>query len=195
MDLKEAATLGPAAIGIGHVVLPGTGLAGLTSRTFSKPVIAAVNGAAVGGGCEIALCCDIIIAQEDATFALPEVKRGLYAFAGGIQRLARLMPRSEAMHVILSGEPMPARRLYDLGIVSQIVPPGEALTAAQALCARLLANSWDALRASKVLLAQSLELSLGAALSAGLEQGFGVFTSDDAAEGIAAFADHRIATF
>src|SRR3546814_14912539 len=80
MDLKEAARTGP-----GHGLLPGRGFAGLTEGSRSKPVIAAVNGAAVAGGFEIALACDIIVAADHAVFGLPEVQRGLFAFAGGVQ--------------------------------------------------------------------------------------------------------------
>lgn len=195
MDLKEAAALGAASIGLGHVVFPGTGLAGLTQRAFTKPVIAAVNGAAVAGGCEIALCCDVIIAQEGAIFALPEVKRGLYAFAGGIQRSARLMPRSEAMRFILTGAPVTAQRMYELGVVSRLVERGGALDAAREFCAQILANSWGALRASKALFDQSLRLSLEESLSAGVKQGFDVFAEADAAEGISAYAQGRTAKF
>src|SRR3546814_4672794 len=85
------------------------------------PVIAAVNGAAVAGGFEIALACDIIVAADHAVFGLPEVKRGMFAFAGGVQRLARLVPRSTAMTVILTGDPLPAARLHELGVISALV--------------------------------------------------------------------------
>lgn len=195
MDLKEAALLGPKQVGLGHIVFPENGLAGLTQRKFTKPIIAAVNGAAVAGGCEIALSCDVIIAQEDAIFALPEVKRGLYAFAGGVQRSAKLMPRSEAMAFILSGAPVAARRFHDLGVVSQLVPQGESLIAAQAFCKTILGNSWAALRAAKALFELSMDVPLDHALSKGVEQGFAVFASDDAEEGINAYVEGRAASF
>src|SRR3546814_17035787 len=116
MDLKEAARTGP-----GHGLLPGRGFAGLTEGSRSKPVIAAVNGAAVAGGFEIALACDIIVAADHAVFGLPEVKRGMFAFAGGVRRLARLVPRHTAMKGILKGGPLPAARIPARGGVAPLV--------------------------------------------------------------------------
>jgi len=191
MDLKEAARKGAASIGMGHVVIPGTGFAGLTERHFTKPLIAAVNGAAVGGGCEIALTCDIIIAQETAIFSLPEVKRGLFAFSGGTQRVAKLLPRSEGMMMVLSGEPITAKRLYKLGVVSQLVPTGQTLDAALAFAKLMLNNSWSALQRAKKLFDLSTTLSLDDALAVGNEIGFACFREADAHEGISAFAEKR----
>src|SRR3546814_11857620 len=111
MDLKEAARTGP-----GHGLLPGRGFAGLTEGSRSKPVIAAVNGAAVAGGFEIALACDIIVAADHAAFGPREVKRGRVAFAGGAQRLARLVTRPPALTVILACDHYLAAGAHELGV-------------------------------------------------------------------------------
>ena len=190
MDLKEAALAGP-----GHGLLPGRGFAGITERRFRKPVIAAVNGAAVAGGFEIALACDIIIADDHAVFGLPEVKRGLFAFAGGVQRLARRLPRSTAMTMILSGDPLPARRLYELGLISQVVPAAELAEAARAAARAINANSPPAVRNAKMLFDLSIDMPLDQAMRVGNEIGFASFADPDAAEGVGAYAEGRAARF
>lgn len=190
MDLKEAAAAGP-----GHGLLPGRGFAGITERRFRKPVIAAVNGTAVAGGFEIALACDIIVAVEEALFGLPEVKRGMFAFAGGVQRLARRLPRSVAMTIILSGDPVPARRLYELGVVSQVVPAGELVGAARAAANAINVNSGPAVRNAKMLFDLAVDMPLDQAMRVGNEIGFMSFTNPDTAEGIGAYAEGRHAAF
>ncbi len=110
------------------------GFAGLTARfDCDKPIIAAVNGVAMGGGFEIALACDLIIAAENATFALPEPRVGLAALAGGLHRLPRQIGLKRAMGMILTARHVSAREGLDLGFVNEVVPQGEALTAADAL--------------------------------------------------------------
>ncbi|WP_342363921.1 enoyl-CoA hydratase-related protein [Terrarubrum flagellatum] len=189
MDLKEAAR-----IGVGKGLVPGRGFCGLTERNFPKPLIAAINGAAVAGGLELALACDLIVASETATFGLPEIKRGLVAYAGGVQRLARLAPRSAAMEIILTGEPLPARRLYELGVVSRVVPAARVMEEARALARSILANSRVAARYAKELYALSLDRPLDEALKAGHEIGARM-PQADAAEGVAAYAEKRAAHF
>lgn len=190
MDLKEAARTGP-----GHGLLPGRGFAGITERRFRKPVIAAVNGAAVAGGFEIVLACDIVVAAEGAVFGLPEVKRGMFAFAGGVQRLARRLPRSTAMTMILSGDPLPARRLYELGVVSEVVPADELMAAARAAAGAINANSWPAVRNAKTLFEMAVDMPLEQAMRVGNEIGFASFANLDTAEGIGAYAEGRSAAF
>ncbi len=190
MDLKEAAT-----IGAGQGLVPGKGFAGVTERRFAKPVIAAVNGAAVAGGFEIALGCDIIVAAEQAIFGLPEVKRGMYAFAGGVQRLAQRLPRSLAMSIILTGDPVPAQRLYDIGVISELVPTGAALPRAQELAQTIMANSPAALRGAKQLFDMSLDLSIEQAMRVGNAIGLVALKNDDTREGIGAYVDKRTAEF
>ncbi|MBN8908387.1 MAG: enoyl-CoA hydratase/isomerase family protein, partial [Rhodospirillales bacterium] len=107
---------------------PPTGFAGLTARfDLDKPVIAAVNGVAMGGGFEIALACDIVVAAENAVFALPEPRVGLIAGAGGVHRLPRMIPLKKAMGMMLTGRRVPAKEGFDLGFVTEVVPEGQAL--------------------------------------------------------------------
>src|SRR5690606_7537450 len=112
--------------------VPATGFAGLTARfDLTKPVIAAVNGVAMGGGFEIALACDLIIAAETAKFALPEPKVGLAALAGGLHRLPRQIGAKRAMGMILTGRQVPAKEGQELGFVNEVAPVGELLAAAK----------------------------------------------------------------
>ena len=134
MDLKEAAEKGA-----GGGLIPGRGFAGITERRRTKPLIVAVNGPAVAGGFEIALAADIVIAAAHATFALAEVKRGLFAFAGGIQRLARAVPRATALGLILTGEPITAARALELGLITEIVPSADLMPRAIAVAAAIAA--------------------------------------------------------
>ena len=122
---------------------PASGFGGLTSRfNRTKPLIAAVNGVAMGGGFEMALACDIIIAAENARFALPEPRVGLAALAGGLHRLPRMIPLKRAMGMILTGRHVPAPEGMELGFVTELVPEGEALSAAR----RSPIKSWKARR-------------------------------------------------
>jgi enoyl-CoA hydratase len=125
------------------------GFAGITRRDRVKPLIAAVDGPALAGGCEIALACDLIVASTEALFGLPEVKRSLVAAAGGLFRLPRALPRSVAMELILTGDPISAERAHALGMVNELVNPGEALSAALALAERVCANAPLAVRESR----------------------------------------------
>jgi enoyl-CoA hydratase len=125
------------------------GFAGITRRDRVKPLIAAVDGPALAGGCEIALACDLIVASTEALFGLPEVKRSLVAAAGGLFRLPRALPRSVAMELILTGDPISAERAHAFGMVNELVNPGEALSAALALAERVCANAPLAVRESR----------------------------------------------
>jgi crotonobetainyl-CoA hydratase len=126
------------------------GFAGLCHRfDLFKPLIAAVNGVAMGGGFETALACDIIVADETAVFALPEPRVGLIAGGGGVHRLPRSIPIKKAMGMILTGRRVPAREGFDLGFVTEVVPTGEALSAAKRWAAMILECSPKAIRASK----------------------------------------------
>jgi enoyl-CoA hydratase/carnithine racemase len=126
------------------------GFAGICSRfDLAKPMIAAVNGVAMGGGFETALACDIIIAAENAIFALPEPRVGLIAGAGGVHRLPRSIPIKKAMGMILTGRRVPAREGFELGFVTEVVPEGQALQAAKRWATMILECSPKAVRASK----------------------------------------------
>ena len=143
-----------------------SGFGGLTSRfDCDKPVIAAVNGVAMGGGFEIALACDLIIAAENATFALPEPKVGLAALAGGLHRLPRQIGLKRAMGMILTGRHVSAREGFELGFGNDVVPKGEALAAAERWAETICANSPMSIRASKQTIHKGLAGSLEQAIA------------------------------
>jgi crotonobetainyl-CoA hydratase len=144
-DLKEAA----AGIRLDDPRAQRWGFAGLVRHAISKPVIAAVNGFALGGGTEIVLACDLAVAADTASFGLPEVKRGILAGAGGAFRLGRQIPPKIAMEAILTGEPISASKALELGLVNNVVPAGALLEAAVQLAARIMANAPVAVQASK----------------------------------------------
>ncbi len=125
------------------------GFAGYVSHPISKPTIAAVNGFALGGGTEIALASDLVVASQTASFGLPEVKRGLMAAAGGVFRLPTQVPRKVAMEMILTGEPVSAERALALGLVNRVVPQAEVLDAALALAEAICVNAPLSVQASK----------------------------------------------
>jgi enoyl-CoA hydratase len=148
MDLKAFAVSG-------EPVDPIRGFAGITRRGPRKPIIAAVEGFAVAGGFEVALGCDLIVAARDARFALPEVKRSLVAAGGGLVRLARRLPYHLAMEIGLTGDPIGAERLHELGLVNHLTEPGEAVDAALDLAARIAVNAPLSIAATKQIVAES----------------------------------------
>lgn len=125
------------------------GFAGIARRAIKKPIIAAVDGPALAGGCEIALSCDLIVASTAARFGLPEVKRSLVAAAGGLFRLPRALPERVALELVMTGEPLSAERAFHFGLVSRLVEPGNALAAAFELAESIAANAPLAVRASR----------------------------------------------
>ena len=173
---------------------PPKGFGGLSSRfDLDKPVIAAVNGVAMGGGFEIALACDIIVASDKATFALPEPKVGLAAGAGGMQRLSRMIPLKKAMGMMLTGRHVPAQEGYELGFVTQVVPHAELMTAARKWAADILACSPMSVRATKQVVMRSLDVpSVEMAMRNLNYPAFVAMTrSEDTIEGPRAFAEKR----
>lgn len=160
-------------------------------ETLPRPVIAAVNGYALGGGFEIALACDLIIAAENARFGLPEAKLGLLPGGGGTQRLARLAGAGIAKRMIFSGEIIDAARAYQLNLVTEVAPKGEAVNAAVALAEKILANGQLAVRMAKRMIDEGLEASLPTALSLEMDATAHLFVTDDKREGIAAFVEKR----
>jgi crotonobetainyl-CoA hydratase len=170
-----------------------SGFAGLTSRhDLTKPLIAAVNGIAMGGGFEIALACDIIVAAENAIFALPEPRVGLIAGAGGVHRLPRMIPQKQALGMILTGRRVPAQEGKELGFVNEVVPVGQALEGAKRWAALILECSPMAVRASKQAVYRGLD---AASLSEALETVYPAqqanTQSQDYIEGPRAFAEKR----
>src|SRR3954470_7827545 len=142
-DLKHQA-------GGGKMESPPSGFAGLTSRfDLAKPLIAAVNGVAMGGGFEIALACDIIIASETATFALPEPRVGLAALAGGLHRLPRAIGTKRAMSMILTGRRVSAAEGHELGFVAEVTAPQDLLRRARELAGEICQLGPMSIRASK----------------------------------------------
>ena len=171
--------------------IEGRGFAGLTEAPPAKPLIAAVEGWALAGGCELALSADLIVAARDARFGIPEVKRGLFAAGGGVLRLAKALPYQRAMEMALTGDPLPAEEAHRFGLVNVLTEPGAALAGARELAARVAANGPLAVRASKQLIAGSVGWTDRAALDAQGELADAVFTSADAQEGARAFAEKR----
>lgn len=131
-----------------QLVREGTGFAGFVHGKRTKPWIAAVEGLAIAGGCEMALACDMIVASTGSAFGLPEVTRGLAAAAGGLYRLPRAIPRAIAIELILTGTRLSSERAAELGMVNKLVPPGEAVKAALALADTIAANAPIAVRES-----------------------------------------------
>ena len=164
-------------------------------ETSPKPTIAAVNGFALGGGCELAMACHVRIAADNAKFGQPEVKLGLAPGYGGTQRLPRLIGRGRAMQLLLTGEVIDAAEAYRIGLVNRVVPAAELLGAARALAAEMLKVAPLAVAACVECVDVGLEHGLTAGLSVEA-RAFGVLAStDDAKEGIAAFLGKRAPGF
>ena len=167
--------------------LPKPGLDVLLERVYPKPIVAAINGAALAGGFEIMLACDLVVAADHAVFGIPEVKRGLVA-AGGGTRLPLRVPLAVALEFGLTGEPVDARRARELGLVNRVVPAAEVRREAVALAETIAANGPLAVAATKELMwAEAAGMSLdevGARTKP-------VFESEDAREGALAFAQRR----
>jgi enoyl-CoA hydratase len=174
-----------------NVTVPGRGLAGLCQHPPAKPLIAAVEGWALAGGCEVALACDLIVAAEDAKFGLPEAKRGLVAGAGGLVRLPRRIPAGIAMELALTGDPLPATDAHRLGLVNELTQPGQALTAALALAGRIAANGPLAVAAAKQIINRQADWSMDEVWEKQEPLMRPAFESEDAREGALAFAEKR----
>jgi acetyl-CoA C-acetyltransferase len=164
---------------------------GLTAEPPTKPMVAAVEGSALAGGFELALCADLVVAADDATFGLPEVKRGLLAAAGGLWRTATRLPRAVALELALVGEPLPASRLAELGLVNTVVPRGEARARALDLATRIAANAPLSVAVGKQVVDEAPTWSPEEAFGRQSELASPVLLSDDAREGVAAFAEKR----
>jgi enoyl-CoA hydratase/carnithine racemase len=169
------------------------GFGGLTSRfDLTKPVIAAVNGVAMGGGFEIALACDLIIASENATFALPEPKVGLAALAGGLNRLPRQIGVKRALGMILTGRHVSAEEGRELGFVNEVVAPDELMAAARRWADQIIACAPLSIRASKDVVYRSLDTpSLEESMRAQYDSVKAMIGSEDFIEGPKAFAEKR----
>jgi enoyl-CoA hydratase len=177
--------LGEAASGHGHGFIPIL----RDEVAVAKPVIAAVNGAAIGGGCFMAISCDLCVAAEHATFALTEARVGrapIYAFM-----LDGVVPQKVALEMSMTGNPIGAQRAYELGLVNHVVPAARLMDKALALAADLCAAAPLSVAATKAMIYETAGLDAGAALAAALARFKPVFESEDAMEGMRAFREKR----
>ena len=185
-DLKEIAA------GNGHKL--GTkkgGFAGLVRRERNKPLIAAITGSALAGGTEIALACDMIVCSDETVFGLPEVKRSLVAGAGGLFRLPRAIGMGPALEVIMTGDPLPAERAYQLGMVNNVVPADQVMDEARQLAARIIANAPLAVQASRRVAVRAFMDDDDALWSASGKEFQAIAQTEDYKEGPKAFIEKR----
>ena len=190
-DLKYQAEHGRSAVNEGMKGVT-SGFAGITNRhDCLKPIIAAVNGFALGGGFEIALACDIIIASENATFGLPEPRVGLMAGAGGVHRLPRQMPYHAAMGVMLAGKRLSADEAYNWGLVNEVVPAGKLLETAEHWARECMLGAPISLQATKEASTQGLGMTLEEALNFKFPMSAKMAQSEDYIEGPKAFSEKR----
>jgi len=170
---------------------PARGFGGIVERPPAKPLIAAVEGWALGGGFEIVLACDMVTAGKGARFGLPEVRRGLAVRGGGVFRLPRRLPQAVAMELICTGAPLDAARAEHFGLVNRLVDDGQALAAALELAAQVAASAPMSVRASKAVAIDSADWPLAEGFQRQRAYLEPVFGSQDAAEGVAAFRERR----
>jgi enoyl-CoA hydratase len=171
------------------------GFAGIVRRPPVKPLIAAVEGFAVAGGLEIALSCDLIVAARGAKLGIPEVKRSLVAAGGALLRLPRRIPYHAAMELALTGDPIPAERAHELGLVNRLAEPGGAVDVALGLASEIAVNAPLALIASKRILQEQHDWSAAEMWERQSVLSDPVFASEDAREGATAFAEKRPAVW
>ncbi|MGY1637640.1 crotonase/enoyl-CoA hydratase family protein [Geodermatophilus sp. SYSU D00742] len=171
--------------------IEGRGLCGITQTPPRKPFIAAVEGWALAGGFELVLACDLVVAAEDARFGVPEVRRALVAAAGGALLLPRRVPANVAMEMLLTGDPLSARRAAEVGLVNRLTPTGGALDGALELAAGIAANGPLALAVTKQIARSSADWTTAEGWARQAELLEPVFTSEDAREGATAFAEKR----
>ena len=183
MDLKAFAA--------GEVPFTDHGFAGIANRFLTKPIIAAANGAALAGGFEIMISCDMVVAADHAKFGIPEASRGLIAGGGGLIRLARRIPIAVAYELALTADPIDAQRAYELGIVNRVVPGEAVLDTAIALAERVAANAPLAVRTSKRVMHEAVELTEAEAWRVNNDAFGAIGASSDALEGAVAFAEKR----
>ena len=160
-------------------------------RTIRKPVIAAVSGWALGGGCEIAMSCDMIVASETAKFGQPEITIGVIPGAGGTQRLTRAVGKAIAMEMILNNRALSAAEALQFGLINRIVPAEAYLDEALKLAEEVASRAPAAIRSAKKMINQAYERFLGDALSEEKKEFYNLFTTEDQKEGMRAFAEKR----
>lgn len=185
MDLKAFAHNGQ------RPLVEGRGFAGLCERPPKKPLIAAVEGYALAGGFEMALSCDLIVAANNASFGLPEVKRGIVAGAGGMLKLPSRIPYHIAMEAVLTGEMLPAARAHAYGLVNRLVEPGKSLETALELARIIAANGPLAVQTAKKIVTESRDWRQADMFDLQRPRVAHIFASADAKEGATAFAEKR----
>lgn len=185
-DIKEMA-------GASEEEMRGSPFIGLFSRirTVRKPVIAAVSGWALGGGCELAMACDMIVASERARFGQPEINIGVIPGAGGTQRLTRTLGKAVAMEMVLNNRTLSAGEALEYGLVNRVVPVESYLDEALELAAEIAGRAPLAVRAGKEAVNAAFETSLGAGLAAEMDLFYRLFNTADQKEGMAAFIEKR----
>ena len=167
------------------------GFAGIAKRERVKPLIAAIAGSALAGGTEVALSCDMIVCSTETNFGLPEVKRSLIAGAGGLFRLPRAIGMARALEAILTGDPLPSQRAYELGMVNKVVAPDQVMAEALKLAERICVNAPMAVQASRAVAVRALHDD-DAALWTASDKGFGrISGTEDFKEGPRAFIEKR----
>lgn len=174
-----------------RVELEGRGLAGMTETPPAKPVIAAVEGYALAGGCELALACDLVVAADNARFGIPEVKRGLIAGSGGLLRLPQRIPRQIALEYALTGELMTATEARQWGLVNRLTEPGGALDGALALARTIAANGPLAVQMTKRVMTEAPSWPIAETWARQREMLETIVASNDAREGAQAFSQKR----
>lgn len=162
---------------------------------YEKPLIAAVSGYALGGGCELALVCDLRLASTTARFGLPEIKIGLFPSSGGVQRLARLIGIAKAKEMTFSGDPIDAQEAYRLNLVNKLVPVESLMTETQKIARSLMERPPLALRAIKRSIDTGMQMPLSSALEYDRRGLYLLAASEDAQEGAKAFVEKRKPTF
>ena len=167
------------------------GFAGYVYRERKKPIIAAVDGLATAGGCEIVLASDLIVASDRSSFGLAEVKRNLIAAAGGLFRLPRAIGKAPAMEVILTGEPLSVARAYELGLVNKVVSPDQVMPEAIAMAEKIAAAAPLAVQASRRVVLASQDLDEAELAQMSNREIAQVMNSEDTKEGLTAFIEKR----
>jgi enoyl-CoA hydratase/carnithine racemase len=192
-DMKEPAAASADPKGSGYLAhRHPRGLGGLTLRDgMSKPLIAAVNGVALGGGLELAMACDIIVAADHAEFGFPEPRVGRMALEGGMHRLARSVPLKIAMGMLLTGRRIPAQEAYRIGLVNEVVPLADLLAAARRWAGEISQCAPLSVQATKEAVMAGLDLSLGAAIALVPRTMARALVSEDQVEGVNAFLERR----
>ncbi|MGH7776395.1 MAG: enoyl-CoA hydratase-related protein [Candidatus Dormibacterales bacterium] len=189
-DIADMADRGP----VDQLLRDQTGRwSGLTA--FTKPLVAAVNGYALGGGCELALMCDIVIAGDSARFGQPEVNLGIIPGAGGTQRWPRTAGKYVAMEALLTGGPLGARRAHELGLVNKVVPAEMTVEVARRIAREIAAKPPLAVRMAKESVNRALETPLGEGLAQERKSFYFLFATEDQKEGMHAFLEKRRGEF